>query len=270
MRGFYDWLPFFATIALLIGLIAGFRVGQWLGYRWHLTHGDDDPKGVTAIEGAIFALMGLLIAFSFYGAAGRFEARRDMIRVEAAAISTAYDRIDFLRDEDQPQMRALFRAYLDARLSMFANVVNQETLDERLAMSRKLGRQIWRAADESVAKANSRLPAVTLLPAINEMRAAAMTRTVAIAAHPPWSIYVMLCLMATSCAILSGFHMQDRKLRGQVQVVIFCLALAMTFYITLDLESARFGLIRIDRADAILRDVRAGMDTDNVPASPSP
>ena len=48
------------------------------------------------MEGVIFGLLSLLIAFTFSGAASRFERRRDLIVQEANAIGTAYLRIDLL------------------------------------------------------------------------------------------------------------------------------------------------------------------------------
>ena len=45
------------------------------------------------IEGAIFALFGLLMAFTFSGAASRFNERRMLIAEEANSIETAYLRL---------------------------------------------------------------------------------------------------------------------------------------------------------------------------------
>ena len=57
-----------------------------------------DPEGAHTgtgpVEGAVFALFGLLVAFSFSGAAERFDVRRQLIVEEANAIGTAYLRID--------------------------------------------------------------------------------------------------------------------------------------------------------------------------------
>src|SRR6185369_7365193 len=78
--------------------------------------------GLGAIEGAIFALLGLLIAFTFSGAAARFENRRHLIVEEANDIGTAYLRITLLPAETQPEIRDLFRRYVDARLSVYQNV----------------------------------------------------------------------------------------------------------------------------------------------------
>ena len=91
-----------------------------MGRRFALRRKREDPegaeKGLGAVEGAIFGLMGLLIAFTFSGAGERFQHRRDLILQETNDIGTAWMRIDLLPADAQPQMRQLFREYLDARL----------------------------------------------------------------------------------------------------------------------------------------------------------
>jgi len=64
----------------------------------HRTAGDRKApwrvaEGIGAMEGAVFALLGLL-GFSYSGATSRLEARRNLIVQEANAIGTAYLRID--------------------------------------------------------------------------------------------------------------------------------------------------------------------------------
>ncbi len=53
----------------------------------------------------MFALLGLLVAFTFSGAASRFEDRRHLISEEANAIGTAYLRLDLLPSDAQPPLR---------------------------------------------------------------------------------------------------------------------------------------------------------------------
>jgi hypothetical protein len=54
-----------------------------------------------AVAAAIFGLMGLLIAFTFSGAASRFDERRHLIVQEANAIGTFYLRLDLLPAESR-------------------------------------------------------------------------------------------------------------------------------------------------------------------------
>ena len=54
----------------------------------------EDAEGY--LLSATLALLGLLIAFTFSGAASRFDARRDLIVTETNAIGTAWLRLDLL------------------------------------------------------------------------------------------------------------------------------------------------------------------------------
>jgi len=89
-----------------------------LGRRMGLKRMTQDPEGARAgtgaVEGAVFALFGLLIAFTFTSAAARYETRRDLIVQHANAIGTAWLRLDLLPEEVQPEIRKNFRQYMDA------------------------------------------------------------------------------------------------------------------------------------------------------------
>jgi len=69
-------------------------------------------KGASAAEAAVFGLLGLLIAFTFSGAASRFEDRRHLITTEANAIGTAYLRIDLLPADTQPEIKDLLSSHI--------------------------------------------------------------------------------------------------------------------------------------------------------------
>ena len=56
---------------------------------------------VGAVDGAVYGLLGLLMAFTFSGAATRFEDRRQLIRAEANAIGTAWLRADLLEEKSR-------------------------------------------------------------------------------------------------------------------------------------------------------------------------
>ncbi|HLH31771.1 MAG TPA: DUF4239 domain-containing protein, partial [Terriglobia bacterium] len=75
---------------LLAVVLASIEVGHRIGiHRRSKNSGKLESLNPT-VEGAIFALMGLLVSFTFYGAGSRFEARRSIVVREANAISTTY------------------------------------------------------------------------------------------------------------------------------------------------------------------------------------
>ena len=82
---------------------------------------ENAKKGAGVIEGAVFGLLSLLMAFTFSGAVTRFDTRRHLVSEEAIRIGTAFERIKLLPADSQPAMRDLFKRYLDARLETYRN-----------------------------------------------------------------------------------------------------------------------------------------------------
>src|SRR5262245_48445229 len=128
----------------LFGVLFGF---VQLGRRVGASHDQGGPsRGAVAVEGAIFALMGLLIAFTFSAAQGRFDMRRKLVIDEANAIGTAYLRVDLLPAAAQPELRNDLRAYTDSRLAYYKEFWEAGAADDERARTLALGRQIWRHA----------------------------------------------------------------------------------------------------------------------------
>src|SRR5262245_47909853 len=104
------------SIFLAAGMLVLFEVGRRLGRRRRARDPEGAREGFAPIDGAIFGLLGLLVAFTFSGATSRFDTRRDLIVEEANDIGTAYLRLDLLPAPAQPPLRELFRRYTDSRL----------------------------------------------------------------------------------------------------------------------------------------------------------
>jgi hypothetical protein len=101
------------AVALSAGVLVLLEIGRRIGVRQLAEEGETASKGLGAIEGAIFGLLGLILAFSFSGALTRFDARRHLVVEEANDIGTAWLRVALLPADAQPPMRDLFRRYLD-------------------------------------------------------------------------------------------------------------------------------------------------------------
>jgi hypothetical protein len=102
-----------SAACLCFGMLVFSEVGQRIGLARLARDPEGLSKGAGAAEAAVFGLLGLLIAFTFAGAASRFEDRRLLVTAEANAIGAAYLRIDLLPGDAQPEARELFRRYLD-------------------------------------------------------------------------------------------------------------------------------------------------------------
>ncbi len=247
-------------LGLFLLMMLFLEVGRRLGLRRQVDGGKDAPKGLGAVEGAIFGLMGLMIAFTFSGAAERFQHRRELIVQETNAIGTAWLRIDLLPPDAQPAMRELFREYVDARLGIYAKLPDLEAARAENARSAQLQGTIWEQAVLASRARDVNTVSVLLLPALNEMIDITTTRTVAAETHPPNAIFGMLLALAFLCSLLAGYDMAESRSRNWLHTVGFALIMTLTLYVIVDLEYPRMGFIRIDKADHILVELRAGMN----------
>ena len=153
----------------------------------------------------MFGLLGLLIAFTFSGAASRFEARRQLIGEEANAIGTAYLRVDLLPDDSQPELRDLFRRYVELRATVYQSALDQAETIARLSAGDALQREIWTKALAAARRPEAPVQATILLvPALNDMIDITTTRVVASQNHPPLAVFILLGTLCLVGAMLIG------------------------------------------------------------------
>jgi len=235
----------FSAFFLFPVMVAALEIGRRLRRRRAM-------EGNGAVEGAVFALFGLLLAFTFSGAISRYDQHRQLVTQEANDIGTAYLRLSLLPSERQQGLRQLFRAYVDSRLHIYdavGNSVSAETV--------RLQNEIWQ---ESIAAAgaNGANPDATklLLPAINDMIDITSTRQNVFHMHPPAVVFLLLYAFSAIAAFMAGYGMKSGD-RDWVYTAIFATAITLTVYATLEIEYPRQGLIRLtelDREMVALRD----------------
>lgn len=256
---------YYALIASLFagGLFLGMLILLELGRRMGTRRMAKDPEGarvgVGVVEGAVFGLMGLLIAFTFGGAAVRFDTRRQLVIEETNAIGTAYLRLDLLPADAQPALRESFRKYVDSRLEVYRKLPDIDAAKAELVRAAALQGEIWTQAVAACRAVDSTAPTMLLLPALNQMFDITTTRTMSTQIHPPTIIFVMLAALALAGALMAGYGMAGSKTRSWIHVLGFAAILAATVYVILDIEYPRIGLIRVDAFDRALAELRQSM-----------
>ena len=253
------------AVGLFVGMLSLLELGRRLGQRRSLKDAEGARSGLGAIEGAIFGLMGLLLAFTFSGAAIRFDLRRNLIVQEANAIGTAWLRLDLLPASAQPPLREALRRYLDARLAVYAKLPDLDAARAALAEANALQLGIWEQAVAACQTEAGRPATMLVLPALNEVFDLANTRTMATQTHPPNILYVMLGTLSLVAALLAGYGLAGGRSRSWIHILGFAAIMATTVYIIIDYEFPRLGSIRVDAFDQALRDVRQAMETPKAP-----
>jgi hypothetical protein len=249
-----------STTGFFLGMVICSEIGRRVGKARLAGHPTGLVEGVGAVEGAVFGLLGLLIAFTFSGAASRFEDRRHLITEEANDIGTAYLRVDLLPADAQPEMRGLFRRYLEARTASYRDIADQVTTAARHAEAMELQTEIWgKASAACLAPGVPSQAGMLLLPALNEMIDITTTRATAAQNHPPAVVFVLLAGLSLVAALLVGYGTSTNERRPWFYNLVFAGIMSVTVYVIVDLEVPRLGLIRIDAADQVLIDLRKSM-----------
>jgi len=249
-----------AAAGIFVGILVCLFFGRRLGGRSIARYGAPGVPNISSLEAAVFALLGLLIAFTFSGALSRFDVRRTQVVDEANAIGTAYLRIDLLPAPAQPLLRETFRKYVDARIETYRALPDVKAANLKLARSLDLQREIWGLAVAAAHLPESRSSAELLvLPALNQMFDITTVRVIATQIHPPLIIYAMLIALALASALLAGYQSAGEKDYDWVHKIGFAGIVAFTVYVILDIEYPRLGWIRLDAIDQVLVNVRAGM-----------
>jgi hypothetical protein len=246
------------TLFLMALLLAGIETGRRIRLRQKK---EEASGGLSVIDGAIFGLLGLLLAFAFSGADARFEARRQLIVRETNAIGTVWLRVDLLPASAQPQLRQDLRQYVDGRITYYRDRNDNPAKAQRdFSASNALQTKIWL---ESIAAARQDPnPAVLslVLSSLNDMIDITTTRSVAQQTHPPIPIYILLFVLALASSLVAGFGMGDQRKRPWLHTIVYAVALTITIYTIIDLEFPRIGIVRIDRYDQVLIDQRNSMN----------
>src|SRR6185369_8614862 len=160
--------PLLFSLLLFVGMLILVEVGRQIAHRRRQKDSDDDKGNMGTIEGAMFALFGLMIAFTFSGAASRFNEKRMLIAEEANRIEVAYLRLHLLPEQAEHQLQGLFRRYTDSRLEFYRKLPDMKAAEQEFRHSKELQKEIWR--DAIVASRDSQGhpdAGKLLLPALN-------------------------------------------------------------------------------------------------------
>jgi hypothetical protein len=250
--------PLLFALLLFVGMVAFLELGRRLARR-HEEKPDADKASLATVETALFALFGLLVAFTFSGAASRFQEKRMLVVQEANAIEAAYRTTDLVAPESQAALRQQFRDYVNARLEVYRRLPDMVAARAPIARAEQLQDGIWTAAIAATRVTHADPSgARMLIPAVEDMVRVNRTRMISLQNHPPEVVYLLLFFLGLLCSLLAGFRMGARH-RSWLHMLSFPLLTAAVVYVTIDIEYPRVGFIRLERADQALEDVRARM-----------
>jgi len=241
-------------VLCLVVLWLGILIGSWIqGSRKALV--ESEMTVITVLEGALLTLFGLLIGFTFSMAVNRYDARKLLAVQEANAIGTTWLRTATLPEPVRTQEQSLLREYTQERLLYHTEFRAREESHYSEQQADALRKRLWAGAS---AYAVDHRESVTglYLQALNSAIDTAGERVAADENRIPAEAWWMLLFVGFVACIVLGTKIGPRRWLLQS---ILPVVLAATLTMTMDLDSPRFGFIRVTQVD--MEKVAADMTT---------
>ena len=236
------------VVLLALASEAGFRLGR----RKRHAPAIREETQFTSIEGALLALLSLLLGFTFAMALSRFEYRKQMVVQESNAIGTAALRAQLLKEPHQAEAQALFRRYVEIRLDAVFHTEQSSPERRQLdAETRKLQAQLWKIAASSNEADSRSVPLGLFTHAVNNVIDIKSQRDVAVANHVPESVVLLLCGFAILATGVLGYGNGLAGTRIRIPTVAYSVITVLVILLIIDLDRPQQGLARVSQESMI-------------------
>jgi hypothetical protein len=243
-----DAIPTWAVFAGTVVVVAvAIEVGYRFGRAVHRRSEDEKESPVSAIAGAVLGLAGFMLAFTFGIVAERYDAKRALVREDAVAIRTAWQRADFLPEADRAKAAALLRQYLDLRVT-FAEAGNlgPERMAAAVSETRRLQERLWGMAVANAREDVKSDVAALYADALNQVFGInALRVAVGIQARVPGEIWLVLFCVTILGMMSFGYHTGIAGSRRSRAQPILITSFALVFALIASLDRPDSGVMKV-------------------------
>ena len=232
--------------------------GRMLRAKTLSTREEKSDEDYSFVLGGTLTLLGLLIAFTFSMAVGRYDQRKNLEEEEANAIGTEYVRADLLPAGDAGIVRGLLRSYLDQRI-LFYTSRDPVQLRQIDAQTTLLQAEMWTVVARHAAAQPTQVAALAASGMNDVLNSQGYTQA-AWWNRIPRAAWALLIAIAIFCNVLIGYGAHGRSL---ILLVILPVALAVTLFLIADIEAPRWGVIRVHplNLESLAASLRAPYET---------
>jgi hypothetical protein len=238
------WIPAIIFIVMLsIALESGYRVGLKRRESWK----DADSGGGAVVLTSMFALMGLVIAFTYHSGVSRHDARKNAVTIEANALGTAFLRADLVAEPGRTELKTTLLNYARTRIVPTGSV--RTNADRKAILNRifKAQAKIWPATKHVIDQGTPGPMKTSLVVAINDVLDAHTIRLVAVFDKLPGVVMWMLVLISAASLAVAGYNAGIQGRMSRWRMTAFALVLSGLMIVILDFDRPNDGLIIVSQ-----------------------
>jgi hypothetical protein len=234
---------------IIAGVVFGFvAVGYAAGRVLRTQETLREPVGI--VQGAFFALVGLVLAFGLTLALGRYDTRRQAVVDDADTIGTTYLRAQTLAEPMRSQSLQLLRQYTDASLELSHAVPTTAKFADAVAREDALQRRLWSLAGNALTAAPRDSAPRLYVETLNEMIDQQTVRVAALNNRIPSAVLALEVLGAAFAFGLLALYTALHG-RGATTVVLAGGLVTVLLLVIFDLDRPTRGLIRVPDAPLV-------------------
>ncbi|HRJ26204.1 MAG TPA: hypothetical protein PLO61_01685 [Fimbriimonadaceae bacterium] len=242
-----------------VGLLVAVAIP--LAFWWGVRKATTDPHetSLSVLGTALFTLLGLILAFSFSTAWGRFDRRLELAIDEANAIGTLRLRLAFLSPAAKNQVEPRLLEYVDERIRFNRALSTKGGIERADQAHTQAADRLWVAGFLGAREIQDAPDRALVIQAMNEVFDLADTRRIESRTSMPIPIAVLLALTSLICAYLSGREASGKPASIRRTGWVFAIFIAATVYAVFDVSDPRTGLIQVSHSDVLLLETRSAL-----------
>ncbi len=241
----------YIVLALMLGMFGLFYLGRHLH-----KHSKANIQDMGPLTSFLFALLGLMLAFTFGMSGSRFDTRRGLVVQAANNMHTAILRAELYKDDS---VRAAFKAdlkdYVQARINWFDAKRNAQEVNKAIVETKRIGDKLWHRAAVLARDPANMVASQQMIPALNAVIDVAISREAATKAIVPEPVLYLLFIMTFVTSLMAGYATTIQKRFNYIAVAGFIILVGSVILIILDLDRPRRGLITNTAVNQFIRDL---------------
>ena len=192
----------FILACLLVALEAGYRIGFKQREQWK----NADSGGGTVALSSMFALLGLILAFTYASGVGRYETRKQAVISESNALGTAFLRAGLIAEPGSSELKNDLLKYARTRLVPNGDNIAIDQRINLLEMTLKAQSVLWPTLEKALKQGKPGAIESSLVAAINDVLDQHAIRLAAIFDKLPIFVLWMLLFIASATIAVTGFN----------------------------------------------------------------
>ncbi|MCH7228539.1 hypothetical protein [Haloferula sp. A504] len=236
------WLDFVIFLAvLLVALEVGYRIGVRRQHAWK----SDEIGGGRISLTSMFAVLGLMLAFTFGAAINRHEARKKAIVAETNALGTAFLHASLAKEPGRSELRAALLDYARTRTSGHSGKMTVARLESLIRQSWDAKAKLW-PATERIVKGSAQGPIeAALVQSVTKVLDSDTNRVAAVLDSLPPMVLTLLLLIAAATVSVAGFNAGLSGKMSRLRTSLLILVLASIMLVIIDFDRSSTGFIQV-------------------------